>query len=63
MLFQQAQALPASLQQFLRLNPEGKKVDQIEIEVASIDMDDDRKEPVANAVIEEGNIFLYICIW
>ncbi|XP_026317485.1 zinc finger and BTB domain-containing protein 14-like isoform X2 [Hyposmocoma kahamanoa] len=50
---QQAQALPASLQQFLRLNPEGKKVDQIEIEVASIDMDDDRKEPIAEAVIEE----------
>lgn len=58
-MFQQAQALPAPLQQFLRLNPEGKKVEQIEIEVAAMDMDDDKKEAIAEAVVEEGN-YLYI---
>lgn len=51
---QQAQGLPVSLQQFLRLNPtEIKKQgnDQIEIEITPLE--DKKEEPVAEAVLSE----------
>ncbi|KAJ8727964.1 hypothetical protein PYW08_016349 [Mythimna loreyi] len=52
---QQSQALPVSLQQFLRLNPtDVKKSEPVEIEIEMDDAADDKKEePVAEAVLSE----------
>lgn len=56
-LLQQTQALPVSLQQFLRLNPTDIKKAEPEIEMEIEDGTDDKKEePVAEAVLSEGNI-------
>ncbi|XP_049869063.1 zinc finger protein 471-like isoform X4 [Pectinophora gossypiella] len=51
---QQAQALPVSLQQFLRLNPsDNKRVEQIEIQVSSGPDTRDKKDIVTEAVLSE----------
>ncbi|KAJ8730272.1 hypothetical protein PYW07_017310 [Mythimna separata] len=52
---QQTQALPVSLQQFLRLNPtDVKKSEPVDIEIEMDDVADDKKEePVAEAVLSE----------
>lgn len=53
---QQTQALPASLQQFLRKNPTDVKSEPVEIDIDMDDVvtDDKKEEPVAEAVLSEG---------
>ncbi|KAL0841009.1 hypothetical protein ABMA28_014784 [Loxostege sticticalis] len=53
---QQTQALPATLQQFLRLNPgEVKKVEPVDVEVEP--MDEDRRDDITEAVLgEDGTL-------
>ncbi|KAJ0177059.1 hypothetical protein K1T71_007068 [Dendrolimus kikuchii] len=51
---QQAQTLPVSLQQFLKLNPtEAKKAEVYNIEIEVPPAEEKREEPVINAVINE----------
>ncbi|XP_026725200.1 neurotrophin receptor-interacting factor homolog isoform X3 [Trichoplusia ni] len=52
---QQTQALPASLQQFLRKNPTDVKSEPVEIDIDMDDVvtDDKKEEPVAEAVLSE----------
>ncbi|CAD0199288.1 unnamed protein product [Chrysodeixis includens] len=53
---QQTQALPASLQQFLRKNPTDVKSEPVEIDIDMDEVvtDDKKEEPVAEAVLSEG---------
>ncbi|KAL4709916.1 hypothetical protein ACJJTC_003879, partial [Scirpophaga incertulas] len=54
---QQTQQLPASLQQFLRLNPSEVKTEHIEIDIS--DIKEQKEQPVTEAVLDEdGTIYI-----
>lgn len=61
---QQTQALPVSLQQFLRLNPtELKKTVNITPDVEMTNADEDKKDNITEALMDEGTCVIQLLLF